>query len=101
MAMNDLINRDKLIRCIKAEIDPFEKSTDNTKRKVIKHLRKMQSEIFKTGKWVFAGFDFDTKEEIYRCSICKRSHKEMTDYCPTCKTKMEWWNGFWHGSIDR
>ena len=99
--MGELTDIEKLARWIKAEIDPFEKSTDNAKRKVIKHLKKMQSEIPKTGKWVFAGFDFDTKEETYRCSICKRTYKEMTDYCLTCKTKMEWWDGFWHGSIDR
>lgn len=95
--MSDLIDRDKLMRWIKAEIYPFEKLTDNTKRKLIKYIKKMPSESPKTGKWFYSGFDFNTKEERYRCSVCKRSYAEMTDYCPTCKTKMEWWNGFWHG----
>ena len=92
--MADLIDREKAIRLIKTECNPFGKPTIDFEsgKKVIEFLEKMPSAQpkRKKGKWIQHGAKEGFLIERYTCSVCSYySGTKTSNFCPDCGADMK------------
>lgn len=72
------------IKCV-AQIRIDQDDMEDLVNKKVKKIVEKMSET-KTGRWILTSMLPDDCR--YKCSICKRHHREKYDYCPSCGAKM-------------
>ena len=82
----DLIERQEAIKAIK-EYRYTDRFFPSYAVSALKELPSADAEPVRHGHWSID--DTDWFETVYRCTVCKKSSRIRTSYCPNCGAKMD------------
>lgn len=82
----DLIDRQEAIKAIK-EYRYTDRFFSSYAVSALKELPSADAEPVSHGHWSID--DSDWFETVYRCTVCKKSSRIRTPYCPNCGAKMD------------